>query len=78
MRAPHEQTMLRVAHSIFSRRPQAAQLVYVPGRRGGRATRAEAGREGFFMRDRKQLTPRRSRGSTSPTAYISLTPPRRA
>jgi hypothetical protein len=45
-RAPHEQTMLRVAHSILSSRPQAAQPVYVPGRRGARATRVAAGRGG--------------------------------
>jgi hypothetical protein len=31
MRAPHEQTMLRVAHSIFSRRPHALHATYVPG-----------------------------------------------
>ena len=47
-RAPHEQTMLRVAHSILSSRPHALQPVYVPGRRGARATRVAAGRGGIF------------------------------
>jgi hypothetical protein len=64
-RAPHEQTMLRVAHSIFSRRPHAAQPVYVPGRRGARATRAEAGRAGPFMGDlRSSLRPGIAEGQT--------------
>jgi hypothetical protein len=31
MRAPHEQTMLRVAQAILSMRPQAAQRRYTPG-----------------------------------------------
>jgi len=70
--------MLRVAHSIFSRRPHAAQLVYVPGRRGGRATRAEAGREGLFMRDlRSSLRPAEGGGQPRGAGYISRTPPRR-
>jgi hypothetical protein len=32
IRCPQEQTMLRMAHSIRKRRPQAGQLRYVPAR----------------------------------------------
>ena len=39
MRAPQEQTMLRVAQPMFSRRPQAMHARYTPGRRTGEVER---------------------------------------
>jgi len=49
MRLPHEQTMLRVGHPMFSMRPQAGQHSQVPAGRAG-ATGFGGGRSLIALR----------------------------